>query len=53
MTSEISDSDDNCDELSELRNRREFETQPSVDVSCDSPIIYYNNNASLGGLRLG
>lgn len=33
MTSEHSDSDDNCDELSELRNRRDFETQPSVDVS--------------------
>lgn len=33
MTSEHSDSDDNCDELSELRNRREFETQQSVDVS--------------------
>lgn len=33
MTSEHSDSDDNCDELSELRNRRDFDTQPSVDVS--------------------
>lgn len=40
MTSEISDSDDNCDELSELRNRREFETQPSVDVSCDKIKLY-------------
>ncbi|KAH8400447.1 hypothetical protein KR222_000008 [Zaprionus bogoriensis] len=35
MTSEISDSDDNCDELSELRNRGEFESQPSVDEAFD------------------
>lgn len=54
MTSEHSDSDDNCDELSELRNRREFETQQSVDVSssfnCEmSPIIILFS----GGLRLG
>lgn len=39
MTSEHSDSDDNCDELSELRNRREFETQQSVDVSTIVPSI--------------